>query len=143
MEDEIRLITSNEFLLDVVKKLNLNFSYFEKVYTVQNNYVNEVPFALIPTVSKDSLPEATYEIKVNNDGFVVTEPATEKTWNVKGYKGTEAVEGLPFKIQLSAKAKRILLPFESEYKVVMQPTAVALKDLKSSLFVVADEKQKE
>ncbi|WET02071.1 tyrosine-protein kinase [Flavobacterium sp. YJ01] len=143
LEDEIRLITSNEFLLDVVKKLNLNFSYFEKVYTVQNNTVNEVPFALIPTVAKDSLPEVTYEIKVNNDGFIIKDQATEKTWNIKGYKGTEAIAGLPFKIQLSAKAKKNpSIYFENEYKVVVEPTALALKNLKKSLFVVADEKAK-
>ncbi|WJS94208.1 polysaccharide biosynthesis tyrosine autokinase [Flavobacterium johnsoniae] len=143
LEDEIRLITSNEFLLDVVKKLNLNFSYFEKVYTVQNNNVNEVPFALIPTVSKDSLPEVTYEIKVIRDGFTVTNPQTEQTYNVKGYASNEKVEGLPFKIQLSAKAKKNpTLYFENEYKVVIQPTAIALKDLKESLFVAADEKAK-
>jgi uncharacterized protein involved in exopolysaccharide biosynthesis len=40
LEEEIRLITSNEFLLDVVKNTNLNISYFEKVYTIQNNNVN-------------------------------------------------------------------------------------------------------
>jgi len=143
LEDEIRLITSNEFLLDVVKKLNLNFSYFEKVYTVQNNNVNEVPFALIPTVSKDSLPEVTYEIKVIRDGFTITNPQTEQTYNVKGYASNEKVEGLPFKIQLSAKAKKNpTLYFENEYKVVIQPTAIALKDLKESLFVAADEKAK-
>ncbi|MBZ4033610.1 polysaccharide biosynthesis tyrosine autokinase [Flavobacterium sp. 17A] len=143
LEDEIRLITSNEFLLDVVKKLNLNFTYFEKVYTVQNNMVNEVPFALIPTVAKDSLPEVTYEIKVNRDGFTVTNPETEQTYNVKGYASNEKVNGLPFKIQLSAKAKKNpALYFESEYKVVLQPTATALKNLKESLFVLADEKAK-
>lgn len=143
LEDEIRLITSNEFLLDVVKKLNLNFTYFEKVYTVQNNTVNEVPFALIPTVSKDSLPEVTYEIKVNRDGFTVTNPVTEQTYNVKGYASNEKVADLPFKIQLSAKAKKDPAAyFENEYKVVLQPTALALKDLKSALFVAADEKAK-
>lgn len=143
LEDEIRLITSNEFLLDVVRKLNLNFTYYEKVYTVQNNNVNEVPFALIPTVSKDSLPQVSYEIKVNKDGFAITDPATEKVYNVKGYASNEAVEGLPFKIQLSAKGKKNPSSyFENEYKVVLEPTVNALKDLKGSLIVMADEKAK-
>lgn len=143
LEDEIRLITSNEFLLNVVRKLNLNFTYFEKVYTVQNNNVNEVPFVLIPTVSKDSLPEVTYEIKVSKEGFTVTEPDTEKTYDVKGYTGNQAVEGLPFKIELSAKAKKNPSSyFENEYKVVVQPTGTALKNLKESLVVLSDEKAK-
>lgn len=143
LEDEIRLMTSNEFLLDVVKNLNLNFSYFEKAYTVQNNYINEVPFALIPTVSKDSLPQITYEIKVDKEGFVVTDPNAEKSFRVKGYQSNEAVYGLPFKIQLSAKAKKNpSYYFENEYKVVLEPTDVALKNLKSALIVLSDEKAK-
>jgi len=140
LEDEIRLMTSNEFLLDVVKNLNLNFSYYEKVYTVQNNYVNVVPFVVIPTVSKDSLPEISYEIKINKDGFVVTETGTENSYDVKGYQSNASVMGLPFKIQLSAKAKKNPSAyFEKEYKVSLEPTAKALKKLKSSLFVVSDE----
>lgn len=143
LEDEIRLITSNEFLSGVVKKLNLNFTYFEKVYTVQNNFINEVPFTLIPTISKDSLPQVSYEIKVTKDGFVVTNPVTEQIFNVKGYKGEETIESLPFKIQLSAKGRKNPASyFENEYQVNLEPTAVALKNLKASLFVLADEKAK-
>lgn len=143
LEDEIRLMTSNEFLLDVVKNLNLNFSYYEKVYTVQNNYVNVTPFVLIPTVSKDSLPQTSYEIKISNEGFIVTETGTENSFNVKGYQSNEPTEGLPFKVQLSAKAKKNpSLYFDKEYKVSLEPTGTALKNLKSSLFVVSDETAK-
>lgn len=143
LEDEIRLITSNEFLLDVVKNLNLNFDYFEKVFTVQNNYVNEVPFVLTPTVSRDSLPHVSYEIKVDKEGFTLTNPETEKTYTAKGYDGKEAVPGLPFKIQLSAKAKKNpSFYFDNEYKVNIVPTGEALKSLKSALVVMADENAK-
>ncbi|SFD16073.1 GumC family protein [Flavobacterium phragmitis] len=143
LEDEIRLITSNEFLLDVVKNLNLNFDYFEKVFTVQNNYVNEVPFVLTPTVSRDSLPHVSYEIKVDKEGFTLTNPETEKTYTAKGYDGKESVPGLPFKIQLSAKAKKNpSFYFDNEYKVNIVPTGEALKSLKSALMVMADENAK-
>lgn len=143
LEDEIRLMTSNEFLLGVVKNLNLNFSYFEKLYTVQNNYVNEVPFVLIPTVSKDSLPQVSYEIRIDQNGFTITDPDTEKIFNVKGYDGKEEVYGLPFKIRLSAKAKKKpSYYFENEYKVSLAPTSEALKNLKASLIVLSDENAK-
>jgi len=141
LEDEIRLMTSNEFLLGVVKNLNLNFSYFEKAYTVQNNYINEVPFVLIPTVSRDSLPQVTYEIKIDKEGFTVTDPAAEKSFRIKGYQSNEPVYGLPFKIQLSAKAKKNpAYYFENDYKVKIEPTDIALKNLKEALIVLSDEK---
>lgn len=143
LEDEIRLMTSNEFLLGVVKNLDLNFSYFEKVYTVQNNYVNAVPFVLIPTVSKDSLPQISYEIKIDNQGFTIIDPDSERTYTVKGYDGKEAVYGLPFKIRLSANAKKKpSYYFENEYKVSLVPTSEAVKNLKASLIVSSDENAK-
>lgn len=143
LEDEIRLLTSNEFLLGVVKNLDLNFSYFEKVYTVQNNYVNAVPFVLIPTVSKDSLPQISYEIKIDNQGFTITDPDSERVYTVKGYDGKEAVYGLPFKIRLSANAKKKpSYYFENEYKVSLLPTSEAVKNLKASLIVSSDENAK-
>ena len=143
VEDEIRLITSNEFLSKVVKKLNLNFSYFEKTYTIKNNYIKEVPFILIPTVSKDSLPEISYEIKVDNEGFSIIDPATERNYHIDGYDNNNIIEELPFKIQLSDKAKKNpSYYFDKEYKVYLEPTAVVLKNLKSSLLVLSDEKSK-
>ena len=48
LEDEIRLITSNDFLLNVVKSSNLTISYYEKVYKIQGKYVNEAPFIVEP-----------------------------------------------------------------------------------------------
>lgn len=143
VEEEIRLITSNKFLIDVVKNVNLNISYFEKVYSIQNNNVNEVPFILKTTVSNDSLPQVSYKIKVIKEGFSITDLDTEKIYNVKGYEGNQIIKGLPFKIQLSAKAKKKpAYYFENEYKVNLEPTAMALKNLKSSLTVLSDEKSK-
>ena len=143
LEDEIRLITSNEFLSSVVKQLNLNFSYFEKVYTIKDTYVKEVPFVLIPTVSKDSLPEVSYTIKVDQDGFLITNPVTEVSYHIDGYNNNDVVADLPFKIRLSAKAKKSPSSyFDKEYTVFIESTAVALRNLKSALVVFSDEKSK-
>ena len=143
LEDEVRLITSNDFLLKVVKNTNLNISYFQKVYKFQNEFIDAVPFILTPTVSKDSLPEISYQIKVNKDGFTITDPITEKSFSIKGYEGNQTIVGLPFKIQLSAKAKKSPSNYyENEYVVSLEPNAVALKKLKTSLIVLSDEKSK-
>jgi uncharacterized protein involved in exopolysaccharide biosynthesis len=106
LEDEIRLITSNDFLLNVVKSTNLNISYFEKVYKLQGKFVSEVPFIIEPTISNDLLPQISYDIKIDKQGFTVTDPNTDKIFIVNGYDGNQVIEGLPFKIKLSAKAKK-------------------------------------
>ena len=143
LEDEIRLITSNAFLLKVVNSTNLNISYFEKIYKIQGKIINKVPFIIKPTVSKDSLPQVSYEIKVDKQGFTIIDRDTEKSFFVEGYEGNQVLEGLPFKIQLSDKAKKNpSYYFENEYVVSLEPTAVALKNLKESLVVLPDEKSK-
>jgi capsular exopolysaccharide synthesis family protein len=143
LEDEIRLITSNDFLLKVVKSTNLNISYFEKVYKIDGKYVNQVPFIIIPTVSNDLLPQISYDIKVDKQGFTITDPNTEKSFTSNGYDGNQMIEGLPFKIKLSAEAKKNpSIYFENEYVVSLEPTDIVLKNLKGSLLVSADDKSK-
>ncbi|MBE8724552.1 GumC family protein [Flavobacterium hungaricum] len=143
LEEEIRLVTSNEFLINVVRKMNLSFSYFEKEYSIQNNVVHEVPFVLIPTVSNDLLPVVSYEIKVDKGGFIITEPESKTVYTIKGYDGKQVINDLPFRIRLSSKAaKNPADYFESEYKVSLEPTSVALKNLKAALVVLPDENSK-
>ena len=143
LEDEIRLITSNEFLLKVVNNTNLNISYFEKMYNIQNKVENEVPFIITPTVSKELLPQISYNVKINNQGFVISDPKTEKSFTVNGHDGKQAITGLPFKIALSDSAKKNPTNyFNNEYIVNLEPTPIALKNLKASLVVLSDEKSK-
>ncbi|TRX27577.1 polysaccharide biosynthesis tyrosine autokinase [Flavobacterium franklandianum] len=143
LEEEIRLVTSNDFLMKVVKVMNLNISYFEMVYKVQSKFVNEVPFIVRPTVDNDILPQITYTIKINKQGFTLTDPNTEKSFVVNGYKGTQLVDGLPFRILLSPKAmKNPSDYFDSEYLVSLEPNDVAQKKLKKALIVVSEEDSK-
>lgn len=143
LEDEIRLITSNDFLLKVVKSTNLNISYFEKVYKVKGTDINAVPFIIKPTISKDLLPQVSYDIKINNQGFTIIEPETEKSFTVTGHDGNQEMEGLPFKIQLIDTAKKNLsYYFEKEYVVRLESNASAVKSLKASLIVSSDENSK-
>lgn len=143
LEEEIRLITSNDFLLKVVKSTNLNISYFEKVYKVKGTIVNVIPFIITPTISKDLLPQVSYDIKIDGQGFTVVDPQTEKTFTVSGYDGKQDVQGLPFKIQLTAFAnKNPSAYFDNEYVVGLVPTDVALQNLKASLNVSSDENSK-
>lgn len=143
LEDEIRLITSNEFLLDVVKNTNLNISYFEKLYSIQSKIENEVPFILSPTVSNELLPQISYEIKIDKEGFKIIDPNSGKKYRVEGYEGNQVKSSLPFKIQLSAKAKENpSFYFNNHYIISLEPNTIALKNLKESLIVLSDEKSR-
>ena len=143
VEDEIRLITSNEFLSKVVKSINLNISYFENEYSVTHKPIVNVPFSIIPIVSMDSLPNISYSIKIDKKGFILTDLKTEKIYIVTGYTDSKLIKPLPFKIKMSDEAiKDPSYYFDKEYKVILEPTNIALGSLKSSLIVLADEKSK-
>ena len=143
LEDEIRLITSNDFLAKVVKSTNLNISYFEMVYKIQGKFVNEVPFIVEPLVANDLLPQVSYRVKIGKQGFTLTDSDTEKSFVVTGYEGNQVVDGLPFKIQLSPKAmKNPSFYFDSDYVVSLEPNDIALQKLKKALIVVFEEDAK-
>jgi capsular exopolysaccharide synthesis family protein len=143
LEDEIRLITSNDFLLKVVKSTNLSISYFEKVYKVKGTIINAVPFIIKPTISNDLLPQISYDIKIDSQGFTIIDPETEKSFTVNGYDGDQEITGLPFKIQLIDSAKKNPSSyFENEYVVRLEPTDIAVKNLKASLNVFSDKDSK-
>jgi capsular exopolysaccharide synthesis family protein len=144
LEDEIKLITSNDFLRKVVHSTNLCISYFEIIDKINSdNFVNEVPFVIVPTVSNDLLPQNSYRIQVNTSGFTVIDENSQKSFAVKGYDGDETSTRLPFKIKLSEKVKKNpFLYFENEYLIKLEPTGIALQNLKSSLEVLSDENSK-
>lgn len=135
LNDEILLVTSNDFLSKVVDSLQLNINYFEKGY-IQNKSINDVPFVISTTVSNDLLPEIVYDIKIVKEGFLISDPVTEKSYLIRGYNSGQAYEGLPFTIQLTSKAKKNLSDYLSkEYAVSLEPTVSAIKTLRSALGV--------
>lgn len=141
LNDEILLVTSNDFLSKVVNSLHLNINYFEKGY-VQNKSINDVPFVINTVVSKDLLPEITYAIKIVKEGFLVSDPVTEKSYLIRGYSATHPLEGLPFTIELNSKGKQNLSYYQSkEYVVSLEPTVSAIRRLKSELKVTTLESQ--
>lgn len=141
LNDEIVLVTSNDFLSKVVNSLQLNINYFEKTY-MQDKSINEVPFVINPTVSNDLLPEITYDIKIVKEGFLISSPSIEKRYLIRGHSTTGAFVDLPFTIQLTAKAKKNLSAYiNKEFAVSLEPTVTAIKNLKSALSVTTVENQ--
>ena len=140
LENEMMLITSNEFLLHVIENLKLNISYFEKGY-IQNRIVDEEPFIIRPTVPVDKLPQAIYEITITKEGFTVVHTVTKKSVLISGHFSAKVIAGLPFTIIIKSKASLAGL-MNKEYQVNLDPTESVLKDLKKSLVLKVDEKAK-
>lgn len=141
LNEEITLVTSNDFLSKVVNSLQLNINYFEKGY-MQNKSIDDAPFVINTIVSNDSLPEIKYDIKIVKKGFLISDPVTKKSYLIRGFSSSLGFVDLPFTIQLTSKAKQNLSYYlGKEYVVTLEPTVLAIKKLKSALSVDTFESQ--
>lgn len=135
LNDEISLVTSNDFLSKVVNSLKLNINYFEKGY-MQNKFTNDIPFVINTTLPNDSLPEAKYDIKIVKEGFLVSNDAAAKKYLIRGYNSTQRVKGLPFTIKLISKAEQnVSYYLDKEYVVSIEPTIISIEKLKFDLSI--------
>lgn len=137
LEKEKMFIYSNEFLSKIVNNLKLNIKYYEKGY-LDNKVIYDIPFVIKTNVSNDSLPSMTYGIKVVKEGYIVSTTSPEKRYLMRSHSHNKVFAGLPFTIELTAKAKKNLSFYlDKEYVVSVEPTAMSVKDMKGSLEVVS------
>ncbi|MGQ7947236.1 polysaccharide biosynthesis tyrosine autokinase [Flavobacterium sp. WC2509] len=139
LQEEKMFITSNDFLSKIITDLKLNINYFEKGY-IENKVVYDVPFELKTYISNDSLPDIAYNIKVVKEGFILSDPSTEKHYLVRSNTISRVFAGVPFSIELTSNAKKNLSNYiDKEYVVTLEPTGMVIKDLKLALDIVSYE----
>ncbi|HJR99352.1 MAG TPA: Wzz/FepE/Etk N-terminal domain-containing protein, partial [Flavobacterium sp.] len=138
LEKEKVFITSNDFLSKLVSDLKLNINYFEKGL-IANKVVADIPFVFKTHISNDSLSKVTYNIKVTEDGFIVNESVTDGLSLIRNNTIYD-LSGIPFSIELTSKAKKNLSNYlDKEYVVTLEPTEMAVKNLKLNLNIASDE----
>ena len=141
LEKEKVFITSNDFLSKLVSDLKLNINYFEKGL-IANKVVADIPFVFKTHISNDSLSNVTYNIKVTEDGFIVNESVTDGLSLIRNNTIYD-ISGIPFSIELTSKAKKNLSNYlDKEYVVTLEPTEMAVKNLKLNLNIASDENLK-
>lgn len=140
LEEQKMFITSNDFLSKIVTDLNLNINYFEKGY-LENKVLYDIPFVIKPTISNDSLPQMAYNIKIVQQGFIVSDANNnKKSYLLRSHKRSQVIQGIPFTIELTSEATKNLLDYlDKEYVVTLEPAGMALKNLKLALDVVSYE----
>jgi tyrosine-protein kinase Etk/Wzc len=133
LEEEKMMITSNNFLAQIVTDLKLNINYYEKGY-LQNKFIDDIPFIVKAARSNDSLPQKGYDVQVVSEGFLLRDQTTEKQYLLHGYKTSRVITGLPLTIELTEKAKSEVGSYiNKEYVVTIEPTATAVNNLKATL----------
>ncbi|REH01906.1 exopolysaccharide transport family protein [Flavobacterium aquicola] len=137
LEEEKMFITSNDFLSTIITDLKLNINYYEKGY-LDNKVSYDIPFEVKSLVSNDSLPQMAYNVKIVEQGFIVNEVSTEKRYMIRNHTSSRVFKNIPFTIELTSKAKKNILNYlDKEYVVTLEPTGIALKNLKAALNVVS------
>lgn len=102
LENEIEIITSYLIMNRVVRKLNLNTSFYEEG-TIQTSQIDTLPLRFEQIIKPDSIVKPlSYMLQVNNSGFQISNLSTEKAFDFKGHSTHTKAHNLPFNIELSA-----------------------------------------
>ncbi|WP_165780082.1 GumC family protein [Hanstruepera neustonica] len=100
LENEIEILNSYRIIEDVVKKLNLNTTFFEEGQ-IQTSQMAELPFSFKQRIQVDSiLTSMQYEIYVDSDKFEITNLKTEKSITFPNHDSYLKSHRLPFDIKV-------------------------------------------
>ncbi len=135
MDNQIESLKSYRLLSDVVRKLNLDVSYYQKE-TLKTTEVWEVPFKISRRYIEDTLSTArSYDITINSDGFRIVDDKGIKHSILKYHNQNTLTTELPFKIMM-AEAGMDDLEI-NEYKLVFNPIKATVLELSKILDVSA------
>ncbi|MGK0324286.1 MAG: capsular exopolysaccharide synthesis family protein, partial [Psychroserpens sp.] len=103
LENEIEILKSFLLLEKVAKKLQLNTRFFQEG-TIQTTQIGVLPFYYDQIVKADSITRSmSYNIKVENDRFEVTNLKTDKLFSIPNHNSFETNHNLPFNIVINSK----------------------------------------
>ncbi|OEK07751.1 hypothetical protein A8C32_14765 [Flavivirga aquatica] len=133
LENEIEVIKSHRLLENVVKKLNLNVTYFEEG-TIKSKEVWITPFKISQIDSIQKLPENQYFIiEINSNGYNISKSET-KEWKIDTHRLDSVYSDLPFLIKNTSDST-IKKHLGKKYKVVFSSIRQATMKLSSKLKV--------
>ncbi|WP_370104774.1 hypothetical protein [Winogradskyella sp.] len=102
LENEIEIITSYRIMERVVRKLNLNTSFYEEG-TIQTSQIDELPLIFDQIIKPDSIVSyLSYKLTVEDEGFQITNLKTEKTFTFKEHSTYSSNHNLPFNVELDS-----------------------------------------
>ena len=128
LENEIELLTSYTILSEVVKKENLNASFYH-VGDIMTTRVTFFPFQFDQLISNDSInKELTFKVFFNSDGIEIFDVNNDSTYLFKSYNTRNISHSLPFNI--SWNKSDVLSDDTESYKVVFSSTKSIISTLK-------------
>ena len=141
LENEIEILKSYRILSQVVNELNLDVSYYV-VGNVKTTQIWAPPFQIKKRIVADSLQASKpYTIILNEEGIKITD-ANEKTYRPNLSEPEQAIDSLPFGIQMVGSADPSFFKGIT-YKVVLNPLKSTVLGLTNALQVQATNKTSE
>jgi capsular exopolysaccharide synthesis family protein len=103
LENEIEILTSYRILEKVVRKINLNTSFYEEG-TIQTRPIAQLPLTFEQHIEADSITtNMAYKVNIEASGFSIVNMLTEKAYNFAKHNTYTKDHDLPFNLYLDAE----------------------------------------
>ena len=100
LENEVQILSSYIILERVVRKLNLNTTFYEEG-TIQTSSVAALPLKYEQLINPDSiLKPASFKISINTSGFDILDLKAERTYSFEKHSTYSIDHVLPFNLNL-------------------------------------------
>lgn len=134
LENEIEILTSYLIMERVVRKLNLNTSFYEEG-TIQTSQIEQLPLNFKQIIQPDSIvSHLSYQLTVGDSGFQVLNLQTEKTFTFKEHSTYSSNHNLPFNVELNASTSSEKIK-NKVFIIKFNPIKNAALDLKRKIQV--------
>lgn len=133
LENETEILTSYVIMNRVVRRLNLNTTFYEEG-TIRTSQKETFPFDFKQIIHPDSIDKAySYKIKIKDKGLEIIDESNEASVSFTGFNTFSKAHELPFEIDLGAQDPKS--EAGKTYIVNFRPIESATLGLKSSISV--------
>ncbi|EDP71473.1 tyrosine-protein kinase ptk [Flavobacteriales bacterium ALC-1] len=136
LENEIEILTSYLIMDRVVRKLNLNTSFYEEG-TIQTSQIETLPFEFRQIIHSDSIVNnMSYKLRIKDNVLEIINENTEKTFSFEDFSTLNKSHRLPFEVTLNSKG--LISDFGGRnYIIKFKPIKGVALGLKSKIKVEA------
>ena len=136
LENEKEILTSYLIMDRVVRKLNLNTSFYEEG-TIQTSQTQKLPFHFEQIIEPDSIiTDLSYRVEITDNGFEVLNVNTEKVFSFSELTTYSTDHRLPFNIKLNTEDATSKI-VDKNYIINFIPVKSTALGLKSKIEVEA------
>lgn len=135
LENEMKILSSTPIILDAVRKLNLNFQYFQVEPLLERDIYKSSPIKVANWVPHPGSPTVNAKVSADRTGEFKLDLIIEESEEIQEFRGEF---GLPLKLPYGDLTLTKVFQGEIEYPIQLRITSpwVRAKELKENLVIL-------